>query len=256
MTVAASSARDVWGERSQTGNLIVSLDASLSPHKLPRSRFVPAAVSLHTRFETADGTLIPQLKGLTIDLSSRGKLFTKGLARCPIRRLEPASPKGAMDSCGKALVGLGRLHAIVTLPGQKPFLFKAHLFAFNGEPGKGQGTVLVLVYGPQPPTSFVLPFVIHESGSDLGTKLTTHLPKDAGSWAHLGGFGIVLKRHFTYRGKQRSFIYANCPAPRGFTGGLTPFARGTYHFAGAQSVSTVIVRGCKVAGGGRRARAG
>lgn len=239
----------VWGERSQVGSLIVSLNANVSPHRLPRTRYVPASLRLHTTFRTIDGSLMPRLKGLTIDLSSRGKLFNKGLPSCTLRELEPSSPGRAIRLCGSSLVGRGRLHAIVALPEQLPFRFRARLLAFNGRPGSGQETVLVLAYGAVPPISFVVPFVIRRSGFYLGTKLTTQIPKDAGTWAHIGGFTIIVKRLFTYRAKQHSFISADCPVPPGFTGGITPFARAIYHFAGIQTVTTVIARGCRVAGG-------
>jgi len=211
---------------------------------------VPATLRLHTTFRTTDGSLTPRLKGLTIDLSSRGELFNKGLPSCTVGELEPSSPQRAISLCGNALVGRGRLHAIVALPEQLPFLLRAKLLAFNGKPGRGQKTVLVLAYGSEPQISFVLPFVIHRSSFDLGTSLTTQIPKDAGASAHIGGFTIVIKRLYTYRAKQRSFISADCPVPRGFTAGITPFARAIYHFAGTQTVTTVIARGCRV--GGRR----
>jgi len=248
MAAILFGASAVWGERTQVGSLIVSLNASISPHSLPRTRYVPATLRLHTTFRTKDGTLTSRLKGLTIDLSNRGKLFNKGLPSCTVRRLEPSSVRRAISLCGNALVGRGRLHAIVALPEQAPFRFRAQLLAFNGPPGRGQKTILVLAYGTSPPTSFVLPFVIHRSGYDLGTRLTTQVPEDAGASAHVGGFTIVINRTFTYRGKRRGFINADCPVPRGFTAGIIPFARAIYHFAGTQSVTTVITRGCRVAG--------
>lgn len=250
IAVIALGANVVWGERSQVGNLIVSLNANVSPHRVPRTRYVPATLRLQTRFRTTDGSLMPRLKGLTIDLSSRGKLFNKGLPSCSLRELEPSSPPRAIGLCGKSLVGRGRLHAIVALPEQLPFLLRARLLAFNGKSARGQKTVLVLAYGSTPQISFVLPFVIRRSSFELGTSLTTQLPKDAGTFAHIGGFSIVIKRLFTYRAQRRSFISADCPVPRGFTAGITPFARAIYHFAGTQAVTTVIARGCRVASGG------
>lgn len=227
----------------------MSLNASISPHRLPRTRYVPATLRLHTKFRTKDGMLTQRLKGLTIDLSHRGKLFNRGLPSCTVRQLEPSSVRRAIGLCGDALVGRGRLHAIVALPEQSPFRFRARLLAFNGPPGRGQRTILVLAYEASPQTSFVLPFVIHRSGFDLGTRLTTQVPKDAGASAHIGGFTIVIKRTFNYRGRQRSYISADCPVPRGFTAGIIPFARAIYHFAETPNVTTVLARGCHVAGG-------
>ena len=117
IAVIALGANVVWGERSQVGNLIVSLNANVSPHRVPRTRYVPATLRLQTRFRTTDGSLMPRLKGLTIDLSSRGKLFNKGLPSCSLRELEPSSPQRAIGLCGKSLVGRGRLHAIVGAAG-------------------------------------------------------------------------------------------------------------------------------------------
>ena len=49
------------GEEVQRGNLIVSLDGSLSPLALPRHERAPVAVELAGRLRTTDGTLPPRV---------------------------------------------------------------------------------------------------------------------------------------------------------------------------------------------------
>ena len=40
-----------------------------------------------------------------------------------------------------------------------------------------------------------------------------------------------LRRIYTYRGQQHSYVSAGCAAPAGFPGAVYPFARANFKFA-------------------------
>jgi hypothetical protein len=236
-------------ERAQQGNLIVSLDGGISPLKLPRHEPVPAAIQLSGEVRTADGSALPRLGRVELEMGGRGVLDTRGLPTCTLAQIVSATPQGALANCGGALVGHGSLDAEVFVEHQEPFEFKASLRAFNGRLAGGAHVIWLHVYGPRPPSSFILPFFIHHRTGAFATALVGIVPPSLGPLPHLARFEMTLGRRFSYRGGPHAFLSADCPLPERFNAGIFPFARATYDFAG-RSVSTTIVRGCRVGAGG------
>jgi hypothetical protein len=243
--LAALSAGLARGERVQHGNLIVSLDGGISPRGLPRDRPAPAAVSLSGRLRTADGSPLPRLSGIELALAGRGLLSTRGLPLCPRQRLRNATGAQALERCGGALVGHGRLQTEVFVPHQAPFAAHARLLAFNGRAKGGGVAVWVHAFSTKPPVSFVLPFLVRHRPGAFGTALRAILPRSIGPWPHLTSFEMTFGRRYRYRGALRSYLSASCPLPPRFTAGIFPFARATYTFAGKRRLATTIVRGCR-----------
>lgn len=249
VALAALGAGLARGERAQQGNLVVSLDGAISPRGLPRDRRAPVAVSLSGRLRTADGSPLPRLSGIELALSGRGLLFTRGLPLCPRQRLRNATGAQALERCGSALVGHGRLAAEVFVPRQAPFVVHARLLAFNGRTGGGGVAVWVHAFSARPPVSFVLPFLVRHRPGAFGTALRAALPRSVGPWPHLSSFEMTFGRRYRYRGALRSYLSASCPLPPRFTAGIFPFARATYTFPHGRELSTTIVRGCRARGG-------
>lgn len=125
------------GERTQHGNLIVSLDGGLAPLKLPRDHPAPVSVHLDGGLQAADGELLPRVTRVELGLPGQGVVSTQGLPTCSQRRLSNATSEKARELCGEALVGDGTLQADVLLPNQEPFTIRADLLAFNGRVGDG-----------------------------------------------------------------------------------------------------------------------
>ena len=179
-------------------------------------------------------------------LTGGGALDTRGLPACPRARLIAAEPATALAACGRALVGHGSLAVKVHLPGQRPFNFHASLRAFNGRLPGGGRAVWLHVHGADPPSSFILPFVVRRRPGDFATALVATVPPDLGPWPHLARFEMTLGRHYAWRGERHSYLSASCPLPPRFTAGVFPFARATYSFARDHTLATEIVRGCRV----------
>lgn len=232
------------GERSQHGNLIVSLDGGLAPLKLPRDRRAPVAVRLGGGLQTADGALLPRVTRIELGLPKQGVIDTRGLPACSQRRLRNTKPPEALAACRPALVGHGELRAEVVVPHQVPFEIHAHLLAFNGRVG-GQRAVLLHAFSTRPPTVAVVPFLIRRSGGRLGTALVADLSPALGPWPHFASFEMTLARRYTYRGEKHSYLSASCPIPRRFTAGFFSFASVTLTLAGGRQVGTGIPRSCR-----------
>lgn len=232
------------GERSQQGNLIVSLDGGLSPRRLPRHGTAPVAVHLEGGLRTADGSLLPRVTRMELGLPGQGVLSTLGLPICSQRRLRNTKRPEALAACGPALIGHGRLEAEVLVPQQAPFTIRARLLAFNGRVDGGRA-VLLHATADDPPTSVVLPFRIRPGSGRFGTALVADLPGALGPLPHFASFEMTLSRRYSFRGQSRSYLSASCPIPPRFTAGFFSFARVDLTLAGGRRIGTGIARGCR-----------
>jgi hypothetical protein len=232
-------------ERTQHGNLIVSLDGGLAPLKLPRERPAPVSLHLEGGLQTADGGLLPRVTRVELGLPGQGVLSTRGLPTCSPARVRNTNPGEALAACGPALVGHGRLDADVVLPNQDPFEIHARLLAFNARLRGGRRAVLLHAYAAQPPTVAVLPFLIRPGSGRFATALVADLAPTLGPWPHFAGFEMTLSRRFSYRGRSRSYLSASCPIPRRFTAGFFSLARARFTLAGGRRLSTGIARSCR-----------
>lgn len=254
LTVAAVSAALVLtaavgldranGEQTQRGVLVSSLDGELRPLALPRDRPAPIAVHLEGRLRTADGSLLPRVTKLEIGLPAQGVLSTRGLPVCPPRRLRNTKTGEAIAACRGALVGRGRLDALVVLPNQAPFPVHARLLAFNSRIGNRRA-VLLHAGASNPPTSSVLPLMVTSRSGRFGTALVGRVSAALGPWPRLRRFEITLFRRYAYRGSARSYLSASCPIPPGLTAGFFSFARVSYRLAEGAPLGTGIARSCR-----------
>ncbi len=232
------------GERTQYGNLIVSLDGGLSPLELPRDRPAPVTVRLEGGLRTSDGETLPRVTRITLGLPGQGVVDTRGLPRCQVREIRDATVDDALETCRDALVGRGRIAADVHLAGQPPFRVRASLLAFNARVD-GHRAVLLHAFSARPPTVVVLPFVFELRPGRFGTTMVADLPRSLGPWPHFAHFEMKLSRRYVHRGEQRSYLSASCPIPSRFTAGFFSFAQATFTLAGGRQVSTGIARSCR-----------
>jgi hypothetical protein len=244
LSLVAYLAPRAGAERSQVGNLIVSLNGGIHPRKLPRHKRAPVGVHLSGRVITADKTPVPRVNWIRLELAWRGVLHTKGLPVCPQSRLAGRLSAQAMRACRESLVGKGGLDAEIFVPYQEPFKVKAHLLVFNGKTKEGRPEVLVHAFTADPPVSFVIPFTVHKV-SDYKTVLITTIRKSVGPWPHVANFHVFVSRKFNYDGHRVSYLSASCPIPKGFTAGFLSFARATYTFEGGKQMRTESVRSCR-----------
>ncbi|HEX5713414.1 MAG TPA: hypothetical protein VFX85_08890 [Solirubrobacterales bacterium] len=233
-------------ETLQKGGIQVAFDGSISPSKLPRDGMAPVAVSVGTKISAAKGKPLAQLSKIEIAINSHGRLDSTGLPKCEVTDIQPATTAKALEECRPSLVGEGSFSSEVSLSKQAAFPSKGKLYAYNGT-YKGKPAILAHVYGSEPvPTSFTLPFVISKSKGTFGTKLTAQIPADEDNL--ITAIEMKLQRSYSFKGKQRSFASAGCPAPKGFPGGSFPFAKASYGFVGGKQLSSTLTRACKARG--------
>jgi hypothetical protein len=238
------------GERSQHGNLIVSLDGELSPLRLPRDRPAPVAVHLEGGLKTADGAALPRVTKIELGLPAQVVVDTRGFPSCGLRRLRDADPSRARALCGGALVGRGHLRAEVHLPNQDPFQLRASLLAFNGRDRTGHRAVILYAVAGRPPAVVALPLVFGPGDGRFGSVLKADLPPNLGLWPHVSNFELTLSRRVVSSHRRHSFLSASCPVPGNFTAGFFSFASVRFTLAGGRRVGTAIARGCRAAATG------
>lgn len=244
----ALGAGPAGAERSQDANLIVSLNGGIAPKALPRNHRAPVAVHLVGGVHTSDGSPIPRVNWIRLELAWRGQIDRQGLAVCPQVRLDSTDNTQATKACGPSLVGRGKLYAEIFVPNQEPFGVHARLLAFNGQTKKGRPAVLVHAYSSNPPVSFIIPFSVHHQKGAFRTVLVTTIRRSVGPWPHVANFQIDVSRSFRFHGRKHSYLSASCPVPAHFTAGFLSFARATYTFAGGAQLTTESVRSCRARG--------
>jgi hypothetical protein len=249
LALLAFGAALAQAEITRKDNLQVAVNGKLSPKTLPRTGSAPVAVSVGGKIVTTDETAQPQLRKLTIEINRHGRLDSTGLPTCKLSLIKTASNGHALAVCGPALVGEGKFFGTITLPGAAPYPIEGKLLVFNGTE-HGKPVLYGHIFSPHPfATSFVIAFQISNQGKGTyGTTLSADLTKALGTQRNLTGIEMTLQRRYTYKGKQRSYVSAGCPAPQGFPGASYPLARTSFGFAGGETLTTVLNSSCEAKG--------
>jgi hypothetical protein len=247
MVAACAWVVPAGAEQSGGGGVVVSFDGSISPRHLPRERPVPVSLTLAGSIRSAEGSPPPQLQRLEIAFGARGGLDASGLPTCPRARLRDATQSQALDRCRSALVGRGRIEAEVPLDPERPLLAEASVLVFNGR-FEGRPAVWAHAYSAAPPVSFVLPIYVKRiAAGAYGTVLSSPVRHALGRWPRLRSFQLTLGRRYRTGRERRSYLSARCPLPPRFSAlGILPLARATYRFTPKPTLSTTILRGCRV----------
>jgi hypothetical protein len=230
------------------GSLQASFNGGISPQRLPRTELAPVTVTMGGKIATTDRSVPPKLERIVLEINSHGVIDNKGLPTCSLAKLNSTSSAQAKKTCAGALVGHGNVTSRIYLPGQGAFASSATLLAFNGRLG-GRPAVLAQVASGAPlPLTYVIGFEIRKTKGTFGTSLVGTLPPIASEYGYISAFSLALSRQYTSHGQKRSFASASCPAPAGFPGAPFPFARASYEFAGGTTLTSSLVRDCKVRG--------
>jgi hypothetical protein len=236
-------------EITQEGSLRLALGGKLSPNRLPRQGEAPIAVSVKWDITTTDGSEVPKLKKLAIEINRNGHFDYAGLPVCDESKIQPASSARALAACRSSLVGQGSFAASVTLSGQIPYASGGRLLVFNGKRG-GKPVLFGQIYAPHPfPTSFVIVFKVQKkTKGTYGTTLSATLPKALSAWGSLTAIEMTLSRDFNVGGKPHSYVSAGCPTPKGIGAASFQLARTVFSFTDGRSLDATVGGTCKVRG--------
>lgn len=246
LTVVHLTGGPAGAEQSGRDGVVVSFDARISPHVLPRKDLAPVSVSISGGVRSVDGAAPPRLRRFELSFGARGGVDVAGLPVCPHSRLRNATRNQALTRCRGALVGRGTILAEVPLAAERPMLARARALAFNARKG-GQPAVLVHAYSASPPVSFVLPIRLRTLRQGAyGMRLEILVAKALGRWPRLRSFHISLGRRYRGHGERHSYLRAHCPLPPRIPSLSVPIARATYQFNPAPRIPITILRACRV----------
>jgi hypothetical protein len=234
-------------ETSGRDGVVVALDGSFSPHRLPRDRPTPISIHLKGWVHFEAGIAPRPLTRIELSFGAPGGLDTAGLPTCRRGQLRNATQSQAKARCGGALVGRGTIVAEVPLNPAEPLLAHASVLAFNGRSG-GRPAVWLHAYSAAPPVSFVLPFYLRtvDDGA-YGVEMRAPVAAALGRWPRLRSFDLTLGRRYRAAGVAHSYLSASCPLPPRLHVGYFALARATYRFSPRPSVSVPILRSCRAA---------
>ncbi|MBA3865545.1 MAG: hypothetical protein H0X42_04235 [Solirubrobacterales bacterium] len=233
-------------EIAQKGTLRVSFNGQIAPVKLPRSEQAPVSVQMGGKIKTTDKSTPPRLERILLSINAHGVIQTKGLALCSLGKLNSVSAATAKKVCGEALIGHGNVTSRVSLPGQGAFASNGSLLAFNGKVNGRPAVLAQIESGPPLPLTYVIVFEVKKTKGTFGTELIGTLPPIASEYGYISAFNLSLGRSYAFHGEKLSYASASCPAPKGFPGASFPFAKASYEFAGGETLSSTLVRQCKV----------
>jgi hypothetical protein len=247
LLLSIATAAAARGEVFEEHSIRVSFDASIAPHSLPRERPAPVSVKIGGWIRTGDGSRPPALRELTVAVNKAGRISDVGLPICAAAKLQQTTTEAALAACRSALVGHGSFGAHVDFPGAPTIPAQGKVLAFNarihGRPG-----MLLHLYGSRPVrAAFVLPFTVSPiHRGRLTTVFSTRIPELASGLGYITELQLELGRQYSFRGKRRSFLSANCAVPAGFSVGIFELAEATFSFADGREVKGTVERDCRV----------
>lgn len=227
----------------RAGNLILKLNGSVSPKRLPKNRLAPIALRISGDISTTDGSHPPAARTVIANFDRHGTVNARGLPTCRIGRLVARDTGSAKAACRSAIVGSGKTTVRVAFPEQAPFLATGPLVLFNGGVRGGVTTMYIHAYVAVPaPTALITTVKIRKIRKGrFGTRATARIPVIAGGSGSVTSFDLKIQRSFRRNGRQQSYLLARCATGRFF-------AHGTVAFASGPRVSGTVVRACGVRG--------
>jgi hypothetical protein len=207
VVAAAASGRNAVVE---VDNIVLRADAGFQPQKLPRNRFAPLEFQGHARISSKDGSRPVPLRQLIVDFDHDGRLSVQGLPTCPPERIAQASAAQAREECAGAMVGSGRVAAVISL---STGLIEAssELTIFNGPPSQGRPTAVLHAQFTEPGTqTFAIPVPIERRRGEYRYRVTVDLPPIAAGLGSLSLIEVELGRRYRFGGKSRSYASARC----------------------------------------------
>jgi hypothetical protein len=213
------------GALVKVNDIVLRADGDFRPHALPRHSFAP--ISFHGYFDVAakGGGQPVALREATIDFDRDGRLSAGGLATCAPETVAAAGPAEARRACANAIVGEGRVEALVTLGGIAVST-SSPLTIFNGPPQEGHPTA-ILHARLSVPTVQTLVFVvpIERRRGEFRYRAHLVLPPIAGGLGAITRVQVAIGRRFGPQ--RRSYVSARCSDGVLRTHGRFSFADGT-----------------------------
>jgi len=188
----------------------VSADGGFAPRKLPRRAYVPIKFKGYIKVRSLNGGVPAPLRRAVIDFDRDGRLATRGLPTCDPALLQEATPFEARARCRGAIVGTGKIAALVTWKGQ-PTPARSLLTIFNG-PREGRHPTAILHARVTEPIvqNIAITVPIKRRAGDFRYRATIELPPILAGSGALTHLDVEIRKRYRFGGKRRSYLSARC----------------------------------------------
>jgi hypothetical protein len=194
----------------ETRELRIELDAAIQPRDLPAHSFAPVQFEGSLEISKPGGGEPPALQQIVLDFDRDGRLDAGGLPACAPERIAAVSVGEARKICKGAIVGTGKIEALVGLP-SGPVPTSSPLTLFNGPRQNGHPTVVVHARTTVPATqtyAFVVP--IEKRRGEFRYRATVNIPPLADGLGAVTEMSVKIGRRYTVDGVKRSYVSARC----------------------------------------------
>jgi hypothetical protein len=229
LALSGLAAASAFGEGAlvKVNDIVLRADGDFQPHALPRRAFAP--ISFHGYFDIAarGGGKPVALQEATIDFDRDGRLSAGGLATCPPESIAASDPAEARQACAAAIVGSGRIEALLDAGGST-LPARSALTLFNGPPQEGKPTV-ILHARFEAPADQTLAIVVPIERRRGAFRYRAHLalPPLAAGLGAITRVEVAIGRRFGTSSERRSYVSARCTDGVLRTHGRFSFADGT-----------------------------
>jgi hypothetical protein len=211
----------------RVNGIVLHADGGFQPHSLPRHRFAPIDFEGFFDIAAQTGVKPPVLEEATIDFDRDGRLSAGGLPVCAPELIANASPAQARQICPGAIVGTGRIEAVIeTASGPAPA--SSPLTIFNGPRRDGEPTVVLHARsgaGNDQTIAIVVP--IERRPGEFRYRATLVFPPIDAGLGSITHVEVQVGRRFAAGGRKRSYVSARCSDGILRTHGRFRFAEGT-----------------------------
>jgi len=169
------------------------LEFSVTPRKLPRSKPQPVRVLIGDEYETGDGSHVPALEELELELDRHLVLDVAGIPICHGGR----EPRGeTLDACEDAVVGKGTIEAEVAFPESQLTTVSGELTIYNQgrKPGGADLAAYAHFSAPTNATLVILIKVRKNTGGRYGWKARAEIPKLDGGSGSITSYSMHLEK--------------------------------------------------------------
>lgn len=207
LVAAGASGRDALVE---VDNLVLRANGGFQPQALPRRAFKAIEFEGHAAIASKDGSRPVALRQAIVDFDADGRLSVRGLPTCAPEQVQNATTAEARATCAGAIVGRGRIEAVISLAGG---LVEAGspLTIFNGPRLEGRPTAVLHAHITTPGTqTFAILVPIERIRGEFRYRVTLDLPPIAGGLGSLSLVEVKIDRRYRFEGKRRSYVSARC----------------------------------------------
>jgi hypothetical protein len=210
----------------ETRELRLKLNADFQPLNLPKNSFAPVEFEGYLDVSRPGGGVPPALTQVVMDFDRDGRLDVSGLPTCAAEQVAEVSVEEARSICKSAIVGTGKLEALVALPGG-PVPTSSALTLFNGPRQEGHPTVIVQARLTVPATqTYAIVVPIEKRPGEFRYRATLNLPELAGGLGAITHINVKIGRRYTAGGVKRSYVAARCTDHILRSHGIFTFANG------------------------------